>query len=285
MDLKELIAAVLGLAAKPEIVVIDGNEVLLRPDGWDLQGLEHYRQRPDRIENTITITGVDSFLQYVNRFKGAESSIFITPDLTQLANGATLATAIIDYHGGEDTDQTGSGRQLADHQTHKVLLRGRPSIAYGKLLALDGKLLAQDEFARALEDIARFSSSHAAGDLLDIARTLSLTSKGDFKSFEEEFSGSVDFKFDLQVRASAGTQERKLTVPSHLGFNIPLIDGMAPTELQAKFLYRVPDGPGGKVQLGIRIVDRPWLEDAAIRDVAAVVAEETGLPVYVGTVN
>ena len=36
MDLKELIAAVLGLAAKPEIVVIDGREVLLRPDGWDL---------------------------------------------------------------------------------------------------------------------------------------------------------------------------------------------------------------------------------------------------------
>ena len=177
MDLKELIAAVLGLAAKPEIVVIDGREVLLRPDGWDLQGLEKYRQRPDRIENTITITGVDSFLSYVNRFKGAESSIFITPDLSHLASGATLATAIIDYHGGEDTDQTGSGRQLADHQTHKVLLRGRPSIAYGKLLALDGKLLAQDEFARALEDIARFSSSHAAGDLLDIARTLSLTSK------------------------------------------------------------------------------------------------------------
>ena len=95
----------------------------------------------------------------------------------------------------------------------------------------------------------------------------------------------MDFKFDLQVRASAGTQERKLTVPSHLGFHVPLIDGMAPTDVQAKFLYRVPDGPGGKVQLGIRIVDRPWLEDAAIRDVAAVVAEETGLPVYVGTVN
>ena len=282
MDLKELIAAVLGLAAKPEIVVIDGREVLLRPDGWDVQGLENYRQRPDRIENTITITGVDSFLQYVNRFKGAESSIFITPDLTQLANGATLATAIIDYHGGDDADFE---RKLADHQTHKVLLRGRPSIAYGKLLALDGKLLAQDEFARALEDIARFSSSHAAGDLLDIARTLSLTSKGDFKSFEEEFSGSVDFKFDLQVRASAGTQERKLTVPSHLAFHVPLIDGMAPTDVQAKFLYRVPDGPGGKVQLGIRIVDRPWLEDAAIRDVAKVIEEETALPVYVGTTN
>ncbi|HEY3434289.1 MAG TPA: DUF2303 family protein [Solirubrobacterales bacterium] len=279
MDLKEIIASLLGLVVKPEVVSIDGRDVLLAPDNWGIHSLEEYRDGPDRVSNTITMTGMESFNDYVNRFKLPASTVFIAPNLAGLASNATLATAIIDYH-----ENDGNNPADAKHLSHRALLQARPSIAYGKLLALDGKLLAQDEFARALEDIARFSSSHAAADLLEIARTLSLTSKGDFKSFEEEFSGSVDFKFDLQVRANAGTQERKLSVPSHIGFFVPLIEGMSDVSVQVKFLYRVPDGPGGKVQLGIKIVDRVWLEDNAIRDAADFIREKTDLPVYVGTV-
>ena len=74
-------------------------------------------------------------------------------------------------------------------------------------------------------------------------------------------------------------------MPAHIGFEIPLIDGLSATPVQVKLVYRVPDGPGGKVSLGIKIMDRVWLEEAAVREAADIILKATGLPVYVGSVN
>lgn len=287
MELKALAAALVGLLQPTSINASDpGNSdatgnILIAHKDLSVVDLEQFRGRPKRIRQTFAATGIPSFVDYVNRYKDEDSTIFITPDLTQLANGAKLATAVLDYHQSSP-DGTPQGENEARWGDHAVTLFARPSLPYSKLLALDGKLMDQPSFAQALEDIARFSNSHAAADLVEIARTISLTSKGDFKSFEDELSGSVDFKFDLAVKASAGTQTRSLTVPSVIGFAIPLIDGLSPTTVNVKFLYRVPDGPGGKVHLGVKIVDRTWLEDAAINEAKAMIEEQTGLPVYVG---
>lgn len=270
-----LISALVAALAQP-VPVTDG--AMAVPENYNLHSLEEFEPAPNRIRATVEAVGIDSFTSYINRFKNPDSTIFITPDLTQLAHGACLATAVIDYHASG----TAEFLERPRWGDHVVTLYARPSLPYAKLLALDGKLLDQPSFAQALEDIARFSSSHPAADLIEVARTISLTSKGDFKSFEDELSGSVDFKFDLAVRASAGTQTRSLTVPSVIAFNIPLIEGLSPVTVEAKFLYRVPDGPGGKVSLGIKIVDRVWLEDAAIREAHTKIAELTSLPVYVG---
>lgn len=278
--MKEIIASLVAAIAQPQKIDVDGHDIIALPPGWITEDNTDLRDSPVRVEQVVTMTGLPSFLDYVNRFKGASSSIFITPDLTQLANGAVLARAFLDYH----TEDAAMGA-IPAWLRHEVKLTARPSLAYAKLLAMDGKLMDQPTFATSLEDIARFASSHDAADLLEIARTLSLTSKGDFKSFEDEFSGSVDFRYDLAVRASAGTQERKLSVPSHIDFTIPLIDGLSPVQVQAKLLYRVPDSPGGKVSLGVRIVDRVWLEEAAITETAGNISEATSLPVYVGSVN
>lgn len=282
-----LLAALMNALAQPQILDNAGAEIAAVPPGWCIEGLEQFRETPDRITTTVALNGLPSFLGYVNRFKDHRSTIFITPNLTQLQNGAVLATAHLDYH--ESTADTGyaaeQGRHIPSWMDHTATLFARPSLPYAKLLALDGKMLDQPSFAQALEDIARFSSSHPAAELVEIARSISLTSKGDFKSFEDELSGSVDFRFDLAVRASAGTQERRLSVPSTIGFNITLIDGLQPAMIEVKFVYRVPDQPGGKVMLGIKIVDRVWIEEAAITEAAAMVAEGTGLPVYVGSAD
>ena len=227
--MKDIIAALLGALAQPQLIAHEGKELAALPPNWSTHDLESLRAHPDRVNATINTNGMDSFTAYVNRFKDGTSSVFVNPNLTQLQSGSTLATAYLDYH----TEEGSNGGAEASWLGHTATLFARPSLPYAKLLNLDGKMLDQPSFAQALEDIARFSNTHAAGDLLDIARTISLTSKGDFKSFEDEFSGSVDFKFDLAVRASAGTQERRLSVPSHIGFEIPLIDGLTPTQVQA----------------------------------------------------
>ena len=270
-----LIKALVAALATPTILQQDGRELAAVPDNFQIESLERFREAPDRTRAELTMNGLDSFCSYVNRFKeAAASTVFVTPNLKSLQEGMTLATAVIDFPQDYNDPRWGE---------HVVRMAARPSQAYAKLIALDGKLLPQSDFARALEDIARFSSSHPAAELLEVAQTISLTSKGDFKSYEDDFSGSTEFRFDLAVKANAGSQERRLIVPTHIGFHVPLIDGLEDVDVQVKFLYRVPAEPGGKVLLGIQIVDRPWLEEAAINRAANAIRDKTALDVFVGT--
>ena len=270
MELNQLLPALIALiGAQPADL---SKRVLVAHEDQKLLDLEHLSPRPARIRQHFAAAGIDAFTGYVNRFKDPNSTIFITPTLTSLANGAVLATAVLDYH--ESNPQPAEEGHLPHDPrwgNHVVTLAARPSLPYAKLLALDGKFMDQPQFAQALEDIARFASSHSQADLVETARTISLTSKGDFKSFEDELSGSVDFKFDVRVGATAGTAERKLCLP--------------PVTVITKFKYRTPQNPGDKVTLGIQIVDRVWLEDAAIAEAKGKLADATGLPVYVGSVS
>lgn len=284
MEIQQLAAALVALVG-PQMFDPTTRAAVLHED-QKVHDLEHLSPRPARIRQHFAAAGIDAFTGYVNRYKDPNSTIFITPTLTSLANGAVLATAVLDYH--ESKPQPAEGGALPHEPRwgeHTASLSARPSLPYAKLLALDGKFMDQPQFAQALEDIARFASSHSQADLVETARTISLTSKGDFKSFEDELSGSVDFKFDVRVGATAGTAERKLSVPANINFDIPLIDGLPPVTVITKFKYRTPQNPGDKVTLGIQIVDRVWLEDAAIAEAKGKLADATGLPVYVGAVS
>lgn len=275
--LQQFVAAI----AQPVHIRREDVEFTALPPGWEATNVNDLRTAPERVGTHVTLLGLDSFNSYVNRFKNGHSTIFITPDLTKLSGSMTLAKAFLEYHeaGG------GTAPTRPVFLTHVASLTARPSLVYSKLLELDGKLMDQTAFAQALEDIARYSSSHAAADLLEVARTINLTSKGAFKNYEDDFSGSTEFRFDLQVSANAGTQERRLVVPSTIEFRCPLIDGLSETTVQTKFQYRIPSGPDGRVQLGIKVNDRAYLEEQAILEAASSIAESTGLHVLVGELS
>lgn len=281
--LSEAIRTLLGLGG-PKPLEPNTDRIVLVADDHGIRDLEEYADRPARIREVVSLTGIKTFTSYVNRYKDAATTIFVNPSLASLAKGAQFATAVIDYHQNaeEGPNDPPSGNE-ARWGSHRATLLASPSLAYAKLLELDGKLLDQAEFARQMEEIARFSTSHAAADLIEVARTLNLTSKGAFKTFDDDFSGSVSLVYDVQVKADAGSAERRLAVPATIAFGVALIDGMPEEPVEVKFLYRIPADVGGKVQMGIRIIDRPWLEKAAIDAVAAHLAEATDCAVYVGT--
>ena len=279
--MEQLLKALAAALAQPVEISRPDTTFVALPPGWTTSQERDLRKHPDNVSTVVDLLGIPSFVEYVNRFKNQNSTIFVTPDLTRLSSNMVLATAFLEYH----EDGSGADDTLPNFLTHLAKVTARPSLVYSKLLQLDGKLMDQTAFAQALEDVARYSSSHAAADLLETARTISLTSKGNFKNYEDDFSGSTEFRFDLQVSANAGTVERKLVVPSVIEFRAPLIDGLSEELVQTKFLYRVPQGHEGKVQLGLKIVDRAYLEEKAIAEAANKIAEATSLPVYVGEVS
>ena len=87
----------------------------------------------------------------------------------------------------------------------------------------------------------------------------------------------------MPINASAGSEDKRLAVPQELVFRAAPIDGMPEVEVPVKFIYRVPEQVGGKVQLGIQIIDRTWLEKESLAMVAQILTEKTELLSLVGT--
>lgn len=271
-------------AQEPKVIELPGGgHLLMSHQSLKATPVEEYNAiGPAKIEETITLHNLGGFLDYVNRFKNPDSTIFVTPDVSTIGKSSVIATTVIDYH---ESAHEGGGRtdERARWGLHVVKLMAAPSLAYQKLLALHDRMLPQDVFARELNEIAKFSSSHAVADLMEIARTLSLTSAGQFQSFEDDLSGSVEFAYNVKVKASAGSQTQRLTVPSEIGFNVPVLDGSDSTQVLCDFRYNIPDGPEDKVKLGIRIKDKTWIEKEALDGVASRIADGTQLMTLSGT--
>jgi len=282
-DFLELLLARLG-GGVPITVSPDGRYASL-PDGVTLESLAPFREYPERIKQTVIVDSASDFCAYVNRFKNADSTIFINPQIGDF--GSDLARCVIDYHNAPrmtPPPESLSGDAQARWNEHQCVLRVVPSPEYALLLAFHkAGVMDQFAFAQKLQDAARFITSHSAAEILEIARTISLTSKGSFKTFEDDFSGSVDFKYDLQVSASAGSTEKRLQVPREVTFHCPILLGGALIEIRAELIYRVPPSAAEKVQLGLRLPDKAWMEREAIMAVSDELHTQTELQTLVGT--
>lgn len=276
----ELTPELLGDRREAVIMKEDENRVTFAlPPDYNIKTISDYASRPERVKQTVTLHDLVSFTGYVNRFKNPDSVLFFTPNVSKIATSLIIATAVIDYHQSPIDTTSDAEEPGARFGDHTVKLVASPSLAYRKLLELDGQLIPQAEFARKLDDIAKFSKTIPAGDLKEVARDLSLTSKGDFRNYEDDLSGSITFGYSLKVNASvnSGTSQRNLAVPSAIDFEVSILEGQEPVLVECDFRYAVPNGPDDSVKLGIRIKDREWLEKAAIQEVSQFAAEATGL--------
>lgn len=303
MDINELFRAI--KATLPYSLVREENApkglVVIHND-YNLLDTEQFNTRPDEIRTSLTLQGIPSFVTYVNRFKDDDSTIFVSPDISSLGKGQVLATAVLDYHESAGrplpVPVTPEGEVIEGEASlgtlpmtnaprwgrHTVALSARPGLVYEKLCkAHSHGVMDQPEFAKLIDELARHAVGIPAADLKEIARTLALTSKGDFKTADDDVSGSVDLVYNVQVQASAGTADRRLSVPLEITFAASLIDGQAPVHVACKLKYRVPEQAGAKIRLGLEILDKDWLESESIKEVTEDLSRQTGLPAYVGT--
>jgi hypothetical protein len=276
--MEDLLKAILG-AMSLRIVSGEGTNAVqfgVVPDSMNVVDVENFGDHPRRVRSHPQFSALESFEAYTARHKLASSSIYVAQDV---APGKPLATAIFDDHNTPGDGDRTFGSVEAAWGDHRATLFASVSPEYAMLTAFDGKLFDQSEFALAIRQIARFATTPAAADILEITRSISLASKGAFNSFTEDQSGSVNFAYDLKVSATAGTQTKKVEVPATFGFRMAILAGAAPIEIDAEFVYRVPSNPGGEVKLGLRLPNRVWDEAAAIDGVVEKLAG-LGLPIY-----
>lgn len=244
------------------------------PQGVSIESLERFATAPRHIHGEVQLHRYQDFVDYCKAFGGAASRVFVTPSFI-FKDANVLATAVLDYpKPGEPA-----------WSMHAVKLMVKPALEYKLLTDLEGRgLMPQPDFALALRDIARYCQSHAASDLIEIARTLTLQSKGEFANVEDSISGSVRFGYEVVVSASAqSTKMEKVEVPTELSFFLPVLLGGLSYGITVELLYRVPASKDQKVQMGIRIPERQFLENRVLNETADKISADTSFPVVIGT--
>lgn len=228
MDIAKTLETLAGALAKP--VELDNDLHVLVPAGFAVQKLEKRLDKPLRTQATHRFLKVDSFLEYIERFKEPNSIIY--------AHGEQNPkfTAVINHYGPDTTD-------WGDHRAE---YRCPLSSQWEAWTGQNGTAMAQAAFARFiednLEDIAKPDDDPNAPDaatMLEVSRTLEAKNKVQFASAIRLDNGEQQFIYqeDIQGTTSKGT----IKVPEYFYIGVPAFNGGEYYKIKARLRYRIKD--------------------------------------------
>lgn len=249
-----------GLAVKAEgaplIVKNDaGRQFLILPEGRRSQDITEPNAvvdvLPDHIKQGVTLQTVDSLVDYANRFKTDDTVLFA--DIEQ-----NSILAAIDYHGPDDPA----------HLDHYAKLTLPFAVEWKTWTAINGRLMAQLEFARFLEENAADIAAPSGADLLEACRDLQAIRKVNFKKAVRTATDNETFEYsdETEARTSGG-----LELPTKFLLSIPVYFGGEPVSLFAFLRWKLDDGA---LSLGVALhraehvrqdVFKAIVDDAAAR--------------------
>lgn len=227
----------------------------------DLTGPE-YTGRPPRKTGTTIARDAESFLAYYEKHHDDNTEVYADADRLSI-------TAVLDAHSAD----------TARWETHRLGLCLRQTDAWKQWLALDGKLMGQEQFAEFLEDHLPELLEPAAATMLEIAQSIQGVAKAEFQSGTRLQSGERKLAYVETVTAKAG-QKGELVIPETFTVGLVPFDGSEGYKLTARLRYRINGGP---LQLGYKLERPADTLRTAFADVVKKVAEEITEPVMNGT--
>lgn len=216
--IKQLVAAFTGTAEPKQAT---GDYVAL-PDGYIVEDLERYQERPRRIKQSLSVATARSFIKYVSDFGTSYTVVFANLKDQQFK-------AVLDYHDPVN------GPSWCEHQ---VLYSCPIDIRWKTWKSHDGKALKQVDFARFIEDNLVDIVSPQGAEILAIAKELQAKKAIEFKSGQNLSNGDIQFTYNETTNGSAG----QLSIPETFTLGIPVYEGGAKYEVIARLRYRISDG-------------------------------------------
>ena len=268
---------VTGAAAKP--VLLDdkwGRQHILRPKlisaGSGSSSIEYIRDDitpkgavkidPAFIDQNVNIDQAQSLIDYVNRFKTANTVILADVDDLEVV-------AVIDYHSQGSTTPG-----LAEH--HAILTLSY-SAEWQEWQSIDGRMYDQKAFARLLDINSGDIMSPDSATLLETVMDM-------------EMSTSIRVARRLEATGSARgdhSAERKTTgtvLPPFFLLEIPIFTGEPKVQVRAMTKDN-QDGNTGKISLGLDLVRTRILVETELGRIARGIAEATEVPVMMGSLG
>ena len=252
--------------------IVGATPMVLLPDGFQVENLEHVLPAPTRKRGTTVLNDAESFVAVVLDQKSDDTRLFST------INPPTF-TAVFNH--------TAEGAGWGDH---KAKYNAPISPEWGAWNKADGQKLNQVDMARFIEanmvDIAHLKpepdtkhpGSPDGATMLEICRTLEAKKKVSFKSSTRLSDGSTEFTYDEDVSGSAikGT----MAIPEQFTIGVPVFENGEKWQVDVRFRYRIEEG--GRLTMWLELVRPHKTIETAVKELRAQIGEKTGLPVLNG---
>lgn len=230
-----------------QVLDVKGVPAVMIPSDMALEFKPELMERPQRVQQSVSVDTVDSFIEYFNEFGTDHSVIFCDVD-------AGSFKGIIDYHADRDT---------ADWSEHTVSHSCKPTKEWLSWKENDGKKMDQVEFAFFLEQNLDEIVKPEAAQMLEIALTLKAKTKLNFESGNRLSDGQVQFQYREEMEGKAGIKG-DIKIPENFGLGIRVFEGGDAYSLEARFRYRIREG---KVLMWYDLVRPHKIHRAAVEDV------------------
>jgi len=261
------VALIATHAARPTILAEDTAYAYVLPAGSEVRVVDGHAPlaHPLRKTGTVRLLDATSFAAYVLKHADGDATQLYadpaTPGVTALLNGHRAAP-----------DATGWG-------DHRAVLTFRPTDAWNRWTANDGKLLNQVQFAEHVEASLPDIRVPTGADLLELAQSFQANTKVRFESSRDLGSGQRQLVYREEVEAGAGPLGN-LTIPKEFELGLAPYEGTGLYKVTARLRYRIAEG---RLSLGY-VLDRPRdVQRTAFDEVLKDVETQTSMVALLGT--
>lgn len=232
----------------------------LVPEGYELEKLEGILPEPTRKRGGTKLNDAASFIAVVNDQKSDSTRLYstVSPPTFQ-----AVFNDVADVPGWRD---------------HRASYHAPLSPEWLIWTDSSGKQRNQTEFAAFIEANMLDIIEPDGAVVLEVSRTLEAKKKVEFASSVRLSDGSVQFNYEEDVQGSA--LKGQLKVPESFVLAIPVFENGDPWRIEAKLRYRIAEG--GKLTIWYELVRPHKVIEAAVKELRAKIAEETGLSILVG---
>jgi len=233
--------------------------VLVPTTGVDLRNMEQHLSAPLQIDETISFLDLESFVEYVNRFKNAMVSVIFIDTVNP------QVTAVIDYHG----------EFAPSWCKHKAIYAFPHTKEWLDWFGNNNKAKNQNEMGLFIEDHMEQITDPPAAKLLQTVTRMQEIRQVMFGQAQNLQNGMVEFQY---VEKEGAGPSGKFELPESIDLGMaPFRDG-EPYALTARMRYRCDKEKG--LVLWFELVRPDLVLDSAVKDVRAKVVDQTQLPVY-----
>lgn len=225
----------------------------------DAHGL--FVHKPSYILQSVQLQTTASLVDYVNRFKLRETTIFADIDKDRME-------AIIDYHGSAE----------ADHKAHRAFFALKGSAEWKAWTSFADRMVGQLEFARFLEENSIDVSSPDAGTLLDLVRDLHGLRKVKFERAVRTPSNNEDFQYTVENEAKT---KGGVELPHGFEIRIPVYFDEPPVIMKAFLRWQIDPEEGG-LKLGLKLHRSDHVRQDEFQRIVYDVSEKIDRPVVYG---
>lgn len=240
----------------------EGKPYVLIPGDTKLENVEGLLLRPVRKTGCPQFTRSNSFCEYVNEQKEAESRLYVT--------GPTTVLAIINHHAHQE-DEPGWG----DHRASFQLTKTAEWCVWNNS---NGKNMDQRTFAQFLDDNSEDIASPAGSELLELVRTIKASQRLELSGEVNEKNELTGSTFSLLGQTKVGAKE-EVELPGEFTLSIAPYEGSEKLPVRARLRFQINNA---KLSLSYELVKVAKIERQALENIVKGIEEAVEMTAWYG---